>query len=101
VRADRIAENEAAFRALNERISEWPEHQGASASSITFACECGDHCLEQVRLTRAEYEAVRADPARFTVVPGHEKPDVERVVEQHAGYFVVQKNEGSHSPPAA
>jgi hypothetical protein len=74
---------------------------GRVGQQYHFRVRVRDHCLEQVRLTRAEYEAVRADPARFAVVPGHEKPDVERVVEQHAGYFVVQKNEGSHSPPAA
>jgi hypothetical protein len=96
-RADRIAENEVAFRALNERISEWPEHQGATAR-IVFVCECGDDtCFERLSLNRAEYEAVRADPRYFAVVPGHEKPEVESVVERHAGYFVVQKNEATRS----
>jgi hypothetical protein len=62
-RTDRIAENEVAFRALNERISEWPEHQRPPAAQrIMFVCECGDdRCFERVYLTRAEYEAVRAN----------------------------------------
>jgi len=36
---------------------------------------------------------LRADPARFAVLPGHEVADVERVVERRDGYLVVQKNE--------
>jgi hypothetical protein len=82
----RIANNEALFRALNERMSEWPEHQQAPpAETIAFLCECGDQkCFERVHLTRSQYEAVRADSARFAVTPGHELPDIERVVERLA-----------------
>ena len=37
---------------------------------------------------------LRAEPTRFAVKPGHELPDVERVVERHESYFVVEKAEG-------
>ena len=88
-REGRIAENEAAFRAINERMSEWPEHQqAAGAEPIPFVCECDDpHCFERVHLTRPQYEAVRADSSRFALTPGHELPDLERVVERHPGYL--------------
>lgn len=94
-REGRIAENEAAFRAVNERISEWPEHDEApDTESIAFVCECGDvQCFERVYLTRRQYEEVRADSARFAVTPGHELPEVERVVDRHPGYSVVEKDE--------
>ena len=37
------------------------------------------------------YEAVRASPRRFLVLEGHETPEVERVVERHPAYVVVEK----------
>jgi hypothetical protein len=30
---------------------------------------------------------------RFAVVPGHELPEIEMVVERHAGYLVVEKRQ--------
>jgi hypothetical protein len=94
-RADRVAENEAVFRQINERVASWEEHQEAAPTdTIMFFCECGNlKCFERVCLTRPEYKALRTNPARFAVVPGHEVPDVEQVVERHAGYFLVEKHE--------
>jgi hypothetical protein len=40
-----------------------------------------------------EYEALRKDGTRFAVVPGHEVPDIERVVERHQAYWVVEKQD--------
>jgi hypothetical protein len=34
---------------------------------------------------------VRADNDRFVLVPGHEDPQIERVVERSEGYVVVDK----------
>jgi hypothetical protein len=34
---------------------------------------------------------VRGDNDRFAVVPGHENPEIERVVERHERYVVVDK----------
>jgi len=49
--------------------------------------------LSGVHLTKPQYEAVRADSRRFALTPGHELPDVERVVDRHPGYLVVEKKE--------
>jgi hypothetical protein len=89
-RAKRIGKNEALFREVNERIEE------VSAGGRTeFLCECGDRdCTQAVTLTLAAYEELRADPDRFAVLPGHELPDVEDVVERHEGYLVVRKHPG-------
>jgi hypothetical protein len=55
-------------------------------------CECADEeCFEPIELTMDEYEAIREHPARFPVLPGHELPDVEKVVETHERYLVVEK----------
>jgi hypothetical protein len=62
---------------------------------MSILCECGKlECIEQLDLTIDAYRELRANPTRFAVKPGHELPDVERVVERHDSYFVVEKAEG-------
>lgn len=57
-----------------------------------FACECGDaDCSERIPLTPSEFAALRANPRRFAIVPGHEMPEVERVVAPSDGFTVVEK----------
>jgi hypothetical protein len=38
-----------------------------------------------------EYEAVRADGTHFLLAPGHEEPDVERVIDRGDDHVVVEK----------
>ena len=94
-RNEQIAENEVLFRDINERVVGLPErHEASATEKLPFYCECGDEkCFEHVRLTLAEYEALREDSARFAVAPGHEMLETERVVASHVGYLVVEKNE--------
>jgi hypothetical protein len=47
--------------------------------------------MEQIELRRAEYEAIRANPKHFAVLPGHEDLRIASVVEQHDGFFVAEK----------
>ena len=93
---EQLALNQATGRIANERIAAWPERQDAAASgeAQAFFCECGNtKCRKPLRLTSAEYEAVRAHSRRFPVAPGHVYPDVERIIEDHDGYVVVEKFE--------
>jgi hypothetical protein len=71
-RVARIAENQAIFRVVNERVTAWPERRAVPATEkLSFYCECADpHCFDRVYLTAPEYEAIRADSSRFAVVPG-------------------------------
>jgi hypothetical protein len=96
-REERLGANEALFREVNERVAEVAEQFVADDtrdSRYDFNCECGDRaCAEQIALTTAEYEAVRAEATRFAVVPGHETLDIERVVERHPMYLVVEKQD--------
>jgi hypothetical protein len=93
---ERVARNEALFREFNERVADMagsfdPQGEG-DALRIEFVCECGDlDCLERLELTRAAYEEVRSNPRRFVVAPGHDNPEVERVVARGDGYLVVEK----------
>jgi hypothetical protein len=87
VSKERVGFNEAAFRKVNEGIE-----RGTEQRRMTFACECGRlGCNQLLELSRAEYEAVRAHPRHFFLLASHELLDVERVVERHADYVVVEK----------
>ena len=44
-------------------------------------------------MTAAEYEAIRAESTRFAVVPGHEDPEIESVIERYPGYLIVEKRD--------
>jgi hypothetical protein len=84
----RAAKNQALFREVNERI----EELGLVLSPLMFVCECLDTaCSESLPLTRDEYEAIRADPSQFVVLPGHAVPGIEAVVAQTERYAVVRK----------
>jgi hypothetical protein len=48
-------------------------------------------CTDRVRASLAEYEAVRADGARFLVAPGHENSDVEEVRGRWTRFSLVEK----------
>jgi hypothetical protein len=90
----RLAQNEVMFRAINERIRELAIKLREEASEdIAFVCECADEtCVERVPLKLAQYEEVRAIPARFFVVPGHEAtPLVETVLFRGADFAIVRK----------
>jgi len=87
----RIAENEALFRQINERIEQgrWP---GEADGPLTLRCECARlGCNDMLELMPSRYEQVRSHPRRFIVLPGHEVPDAETVVERGPSYVVVEK----------
>jgi hypothetical protein len=90
----RLARNEVMFRAINERIRELALrfHDGDD-DPIAFVCECADEtCMERVRMTAAQYDELRAIPARFVVLPGHEAtPLVEKVLFRTNAFSVVRK----------
>jgi len=91
-RERRIAENETRFREVNERLESAQTSVGTGNGGIDVLCECGDRdCTEQIRLSLADYEAVRADPVTFVVKPGHEAPAAVHVVERHGDYYSVRK----------
>jgi hypothetical protein len=88
---ERFVRNEWLFREVNERIAEVNEDFSVD-ESIEFLCECGrSNCLEVIRLSRAEYETVRAEGDRFAVRAGHQDPTLERVIERYEEFVVVAK----------
>lgn len=89
----RALENERLFRRLNHKIEEHARlEDDAGDPDPRFFCECADDlCRERIALAPTEFAAAHKTQLRFIVLPGHEVPDVEQVVETHAGYYVVEK----------
>jgi hypothetical protein len=94
-REKNVAENEAAFRRANEEIEERAKglDESLTLELMPFLCECAERdCTRVIRLTLDEYEAVRAQPTRFAIVPGHESDlEDEEVVSRNERFSVVEK----------
>ncbi len=92
-RAARLGANEALFREVNERISRVQEEFGQT-QSFEIVCECTQpDCGERFAITHEAYRKLRSNPLHFAVKPGHDDPDVEKVVERTEEYLVVEKTE--------
>ena len=90
-----IGEAQVAFRNANEKIQASADGL-AIHGSIPFICECADRdCLELVRLTFDQYDAIRQQPTRFFNITGHESSSVEtgaeRIVAVVGELTVVEK----------
>jgi hypothetical protein len=87
----RAARNEEILRDVNRRIEEGAELHGVT-TAMPFHCECANTpCLEKIDLSPPIYDQILADRYRFVVVPAHVEPAVERVVEEHDHFVVVEK----------
>lgn len=96
-RAQRLRENEDLMERLNARMLETVEEIREEADEdpdepFGFFCECSSlACRERVLVRPSRWLEVHRDPDRFVLVPGHEIPDIERVVDQEQGYLIVRK----------
>lgn len=92
----RKAANEAVFREVNERIEGLQTRFAISdAEPLSLVCECDQlQCTEPIQIAVDGYERIRAHPDRFLVLPGHEDPTVEDIVDTGPGYLVVRKHAG-------
>jgi hypothetical protein len=87
----RAARNEALFREVNENIARLEERHGTTTQPV-FVCECANSgCADQLAVDPETYSRVREEPRRFLVRPGHQDPQIERVVESHHDYLIVEK----------
>ena len=93
--AIRIAANENLLRERNEQAKAVNAvHVWVNPPLPDWTCECGDEsCLDPIRVSINEYEAVRAKPTRFMVAPSpeHVAPGVEHVVQRGERYWIVEK----------
>lgn len=88
---ERVARNEQLFQVVNRHIEELEEKLG-QRKTFSILCECSKkHCLDAFDVDPTVYRRVRANPLLFFLMPGHEYPEVERVVERTPDYLVVEK----------
>lgn len=92
-REERIARNDATFRAANEQIADYAGDHGF-VEQVPFICECAtESCLMVVDLSLGEYEEVRSSPTRFFVAPGHQVSEGHvDMVDDRDRYVLVEKN---------
>jgi hypothetical protein len=89
---EQAANNEATFRRANEGLEKKAAELGFGAARTPYLCECEDPaCTKVIELTREEYEAVRAHPKRFVMVPDHQEDD-DRVIEEQSGFTIIEKS---------
>ena len=94
-RTERIGRNEALYRQVNERLEDLNESFEPVAGDFVAVCECGKlECFEQFAVPREVYERTRANADWFLVRPTHGEEDLERVVERHEGFWIVEKLPG-------
>ncbi|SRR5687768_11082144 len=90
-REHRLAQNEALFREVNERV-EAVAHRLGPGVPFEFLCECANaDCTFRITLPLGVYETIRADAKQFVVLPLHYTPEIEDLVVQNETYWVVKK----------
>jgi alanine racemase len=88
---DRESETQARSREENESIARARRSPTMDAGMSRFRCECGDEtCTCAIRLTAAEYEAVRAYATHFAIARNHENPESEQLIEEHERFAVLE-----------
>ena len=86
---ERLAKNEILFREVNERLDDLATPW---SKTTDYLCECSEtSCAEIIELTSDEYERVRSRATVFVVLPGHERPEIEKVVEASERFMLVEK----------
>jgi hypothetical protein len=95
-REQRIIHNEALFREVNAHIAELEERIRLREELLPLICECANTgCTTIIEVEHGTFEAVRKNPLRFLVAPGHERADAETVVGRGAAYVIVEKHRAS------
>jgi hypothetical protein len=92
-RQRRAAENQSLFRKVNERVEGLNEtFEALELPYGTWTCECAHlDCVEHIDMTLEEYEALRAHPNQFAIMPAqsHFVLDVDALIERTDRYWVV------------
>ena len=89
---ERLAKNELLFRAVNELLDDHDAATQSWSKTTDYLCECSEtSCMETLELTNDEYERARSRSTVFMVVPGHERLEIERVVEENERFLLVEK----------
>jgi hypothetical protein len=90
------------FRAVNEQIVGMTRRFREQLPDLDIVCECANQeCVGAIRVVADEFGRIKSVNGAFLVLPGHEDPRVEEVIERNGGYFVVRKGELGTRPVRA
>ena len=103
----KLIDNETVFREYNEKIQRGLQHEdnegirmGYESNNIVddvalhFHCECSDeNCKERILMKPTQYKIHHVNRSQFIVIPGHQVMKVERVVEEHDTYNIVENHD--------
>jgi hypothetical protein len=86
-REERVLQTEEFFRDVNEVIARTQRSNGSM-----FLCECANpHCNVTFEMSRHDLQTLHSTPGYYVVLPGHDIPDLEEVVQRQNGYAIVRK----------
>jgi len=89
--AEQAVRRQTVFREVNENIARLTGLM-TDTGYTPCICECSDtSCAESLEITAREYQAVRAEPGRFVIAPGHQQEGIEQVVDGNGRFLVVEK----------
>jgi hypothetical protein len=79
--AAHMRDTQLLFRRINEQVQKLDDHRGrGNGDAIRVICECGtESCIEQIDMTLAEYQRIRADRELFVILPEHDALGVHEV----------------------
>ena len=99
-RLEHATQNEQTFQSFNARRAAIEESgETPDDEPVPFVCECDQpRCWRAIKIPLGEYERAVEAPDRFVVVPGHEDPAVEVVVEIRENFRIVSKPELRRRP---
>src|SRR3954469_24057431 len=101
---DAIVRAQAELRFHNDRLEQLarPAEGADKLDLLWIRCECGrPTCSDSLEIRHGEYEALRLDPRRFAVAPGHGVEGVEVVIVTSTGRFDVVETIGDAARIAA
>lgn len=101
----RMEENQLYFRRPNQKVAggfdelkKIAKDQGDNEllkdadPIINFFCECSDEdCKQRIRFRPGRYRALHKNKSHFTIMPGHDVPEIEHIVESSKNYIIVEK----------
>lgn len=82
--------SQAVFRTVNDIIRDIDAER--IADFLDFVCECeNETCTRVLRMSGAEYDALRAKLDCFAVLAGHEREEMTDVVSRTDAYLIVRR----------
>lgn len=89
-------QNQVTFKEANARIQRQVVKilptRDKNVFSVGFTCECSrESCREQIELTIEQYHQLINNNRQFVLKPFHYETDLEKVVERHTAYDIVEK----------